>query len=59
MTNLSFIIQKGLKSFKLKMDNKVLMSPIKREILKKKLQQERKLQMRAALPVLTRDEIRR
>lgn len=37
----------------------MLISPVKREKMKKLQQQKRKIEMRAALPVLTRDEIRR
>lgn len=35
------------------------MSPVKREKIKKEQQKRRKIEMRTALPVLTREEIRR
>lgn len=37
----------------------MLISPVKREKIKKLQQQKRKTEMRSALPVLTREEIRR
>lgn len=39
--------------------NNILISPVKREKLKKIEKEKRKREMRAALPVLSRDEIRR